>query len=358
MSPLTEKIGQMIVVGVEGATLTSDEKKFFKDCAIGGFILFARNLKEPAQILALCRALWEIKDELPPFIAIDQEGGRVHRLPQPFTHFPPAAALGGAGDADLAYRAGLAMAGELRAVGINLNFAPVLDVASNPRNPVIGDRAISDDPEEVFELGWEVARGLREGGVIPCVKHFPGHGGTDADSHLTLPFVDKEIEDLQATELLPFTKACGKRVEALMTAHVVYTALDRSYPATLSPKILGELLRRELRYDGVVFSDDLEMKAVSATYSAEEAATLAVAAGVDELLFCHDRNRAAAAVDALSRAAESDTEMLNRIEESYRRIRKLKKRAFALFSGASEDELGELIGVQSKKIAAEIQGSR
>jgi beta-N-acetylhexosaminidase len=348
MPSLREKVGQMIVVGVEGATVTPDEEKFFKEYRVGGFILFAHNVKEPAQILALCRSLWETKDELPPFIAIDHEGGRVHRLPPPFTHFPPAAALGRAGDPDLAYRAGLAMAGELRAVGINLNFAPVLDVASNPTNPVIGDRAISDDPEEVFELGWEVARGLREGGVIPCVKHFPGHGATDADSHVTLPFVDKELEDLQATELLPFSKACGKRVEAVMTAHVVYPALDRSYPATLSPKIIGELLRTELRYDGVVFSDDLEMKAVSGKYSAEEAAALAVAAGVDELLFCHDRSRAAAALDALARAAESDTDMLNRVEESYRRIRRLKKRALTGFSGAGEEELADLIGVQSK----------
>jgi beta-N-acetylhexosaminidase len=358
MPSLREKIGQMIIVGVEGPTMTSEEEKIFKDYPVGGFVLFARNLEEPAQILALCRSLWETKDELPPFIAVDHEGGRVHRLPPPFTHFPPAAALGRAGDVDLAYRTGLAMAGELRAVGINLNFAPVLDVASNPKNPVIGDRALSDDPDEVFELGWEVARGLREGGVIPCVKHFPGHGGTDADSHVTLPFVDKELEDLQATELLPFTKACAKRVEAVMTAHVVYPALDRSTPATLSPKIIGELLRTELRYDGVVFSDDLEMKAVSAKYSAEEAAALAVAAGIDEVLFCHDRNAAAAAHAALARAAESDTEMLNRIEESYRRIRKLKKRALTGFSGAAEDELAELIGVQSKKVAAEIQGSR
>jgi beta-N-acetylhexosaminidase len=358
MPPLREKIGQMIIVGVEGEALTPEEQSFFKDYPVGGFILFAHNLKEPAQILSLCRSLWQTKGELPPFIAIDQEGGRVHRLPPPFTHFPSAAALGRARDPDLAYRAGLAMAAELRAVGVNLNFAPVFDVGSNPKNPVIGDRALSADPNEVFELGWEVARGLREGGVIPCVKHFPGHGATDKDSHIELPFVDKEIDDLRAVELVPFALACGKRVETVMTAHVVYPALDRGYPATLSTKIIGELLRGELRYDGVVFSDDLEMKAVSARYSAEESAALAVAAGVDELLFCHDRNRAAAALDSLCRAAEGDTDLVNNVEESHRRIRKLKKRALTGFSGASEDELADLIGMQSKKIAAEIQGRR
>jgi beta-N-acetylhexosaminidase len=356
MASLREKIGQMIIVGIKGETITAEETNFFKEYAVGGFILFAHNLKEPAQILALCRSLWEIRDELPPFIAIDHEGGRVHRLPAPFTHFPPAAALGRTDDADLAYRAGLAMAGELKAIGVNLNFAPVFDVASNPKNPVIGDRALSSDPNKVFELGWEVARGLREGGVIPCIKHFPGHGGTDADSHVDLPIIEKELDDLQTVELPPFIRACAKRVEALMTAHVVYSALDRGYPATLSAKIIGELLRGELRYDGVVFSDDLEMKAVSEKHSAEEAATLAVTAGVDELLFCHDNDRAAAALDALCRG---DQELVNRIEESYRRIRKLKKRTFTGFSGVSEDELGDLIGRQGQKIAAEIlQGSR
>ncbi|HTM10684.1 MAG TPA: beta-N-acetylhexosaminidase [Verrucomicrobiae bacterium] len=359
MPSLREKIGQMIMIGIQGEELAPEEKSFFKDYPVGGFILFGHNLKAPAQILALCRSLWEIKDELPPFIAIDQEGGRVHRLPPPFTHFPPAAEVGRAGDSELAYRAGLAMAGELKSVGVNLNFAPVFDVATNPKNPVIGDRALSSEPNEVFELGWEIARGLREGGVIPCIKHFPGHGGTDADSHVELPVVDKEIEDLQATELVPFAQACGKRVEAVMTAHVMYPALDRVYPATLSPKIIGELLRGELRYDGVVFSDDLEMKAVSEKYSGEEAAALAVAAGVDELLFCHDSDRAAAALDDLCRRAAGDQDLVNRIEESYRRIRKLKKRTFTGFSGASEDELADLIGMQGKKIAAEIlQGRR
>ena len=358
MSTTREAIGQMIMIGVAGEELTAEEKSLLKDYPFGGFILFAHNVKEPQQILALCRSLWETKRELPPFIAIDEEGGRVHRLPQPFTHFPPAAALGRTGNADLAYRMGLAMASELKTVGINLDFAPVFDVASNPNNPVIGDRSLSGDPDEVIRLGWEIARGLREGGIIPCVKHFPGHGDTDADSHLEMPVVNKDIDDLEATELPPFIYACGKRVEAVMTAHVLYTALDRKYPATLSPRIVGELLRGGLRYDGVVFSDDLEMKAVASQYSAEESAQLAVAAGVDILLFCHDAAKAAAALDFLCRESERGSDLQSRIEESYRRIRKLKKRTLARFYGAREEELNEILNGANRRIVAEIQGSR
>jgi beta-N-acetylhexosaminidase len=353
-----EDIGQMVMIGIAGVELTAEEKSLLKEYPFGGFILFAHNVKEPQQILALCRSLWEMKRELPPFIAIDEEGGRVHRLPEPFTHFPPAAALGRAGNADLAYRMGLAMASELKAVGINLNFAPVFDVASNPNNPVIGDRSLSGDPDEVIRLGWEVARGLREGGIIPCVKHFPGHGDTDADSHHELPVVNKDIDDLEATELPPFIYACGKRVEAVMTAHVLYPALDRKYPATLSPRIVGDLLRGGLRYDGVVFSDDLEMKAVASQYSAEESAQLAVAAGVDSLLFCHDTSKAAAALDFLFRECEQGSDLRSRIEESCRRIRKLKKRTLARFYGAREEGLKEILGGANRRIVAEIQGSR
>jgi beta-N-acetylhexosaminidase len=358
MATTREDIGQMIMIGVAGEELTSEERNLLKDYPFGGFILFAHNVKEPQQILALCRSLWETKRELPPFIAIDEEGGRVHRLPPPFTHFPPAAALGRTGNADLAYRMGLAIAGELKAVGINLDFAPVFDVASNPNNPVIGDRALSGDPEEVVRLGWEVARGLREGGVIPCVKHFPGHGDTDADSHHELPVVNKDIDELEAMELPPFVYACGKRVEAVMTAHVLYPALDRKYPATLSPRIVGELLRGGLRYDGVVFSDDLEMKAVAAQYSAEESAQLAVAAGVDTLLFCHDASRAAAVLDFLYRESEQGSDLRSRTEESCRRIRKLKKRTLTRFFGAHEAELKEILDGANRRIVAEIQGSR
>jgi beta-N-acetylhexosaminidase len=357
MSGLRKKIGQLVMIGLAGDGVSAAERTLFKDYPFGGFILFSHNLNEPKQILSLCRALWETRGEIPPFIAIDQEGGRVHRMPPPFTHFPPAAALGRAGNADLAYRTGGAMARELSAVGISLNFAPVLDVNSNPSNPIIGDRALGADPNEVTRLGWEMVCGLRDGGVIPCVKHFPGHGDTAKDSHLELPVVKKNFEELKSVDLPPFIHACRNQVETLMTAHVLYPALDASHPATLSVWIVGELLRGKLGYDGVVFSDDLEMKAISENYSVEEAVRLGVLAGIDMLLFGHEIEKAVAAFDFLCREAERSPEMRERVEESWRRIQKLKSRMQTAFSGVPQDKLENLIEPH-EKIVAEIQDSR
>jgi len=345
------------MVGFTADGIGAEERKLFHDYPFGGFIFFSHNLKAPKQILSLCLSLGQTSGEIPPFIAIDQEGGRVHRLPPPFTHFPPAAALGRTGDADLARGAGIAMARELSAVGININFAPVLDVCSNPDNPNIGSRSLSSDPAEVTRLGGEVARGLRQGGVIPCVKHFPGHGDTAKDSHLALPVVKKSRDELRSVELPPFIHACRNGVETLMTAHVVYPALDEKLPATLSRAIVGGLLRGELGYDGVVFSDDLEMKAIGDNYSLEEAVRLAVFAGLDVLLFGHATERAAAAFDFLCREVESSEELRERVEESCGRIEALKRRRLKTFSGMSEQALADAIR-RSEKIAAEIQGRR
>ena len=309
MAALREKIGQMIMIGLEGEDLTQDEKRLLKDYPFGGFILFSHNLKEPKQILSLCRSLWKTARMTPPFIAIDQEGGRVHRLPAPFTHFPPAALLGRTGNPDLAYRFGLAAARELSAVGINLNFAPVLDVHSNPENPVIGDRSLGPNPEQVTMFGMAIIRGLRDGGIIPCGKHFPGHGDTAQDSHLELPVVEKDLAALKAVELFPFIHVCQNQVESLMTAHVLYPSLDSRYPATLSETIIGKLLREELGYQGVVFGDDLEMKAISTNYPLEEAVSRAVRAGVDVLMFCHDKTSAIHAFNFLHQKSEKDAKL-------------------------------------------------
>jgi beta-N-acetylhexosaminidase len=357
MTTLEEKIGQIMMVGLEGEALTQEEEGSLAEHPFGGFILFSHNLREPDQILALCRSLWE-KSKQPPFIAIDQEGGRVHRLPAPFTHFPPAAVLGRTRNRDLAYRVGLATARELSAAGLNLNFAPVLDVNSNPHNPVIRDRSLSSDPQEAAVMGLSIVQGLRDGDIIPCGKHFPGHGDTAHDSHLELPKVAKEKSSLETVELPPFIQASQKRIESMMTAHVLYPALDSQYPATLSRSIIGDLLRQELGYKGVVFSDDLEMKAISRNYSDEEASLLAVRAGVDVLLFCHDRERATKASVSLCREAEKDRQIKARIEESYERITRLKERYLRSFTGNPESLRKSIESPDHKKLVAEIQGNR
>jgi beta-N-acetylhexosaminidase len=341
METLREKVAQMFLVGCEGEALTREERLTFEQYSFGGFIIFGHNCREPRQILSLCRSLWQCASEEPPFIAIDQEGGRVHRLPPPFTRFPAAAAIGARNDPNLAYRLGHAVAVELAATGINLNFAPVLDVNSNRHNPIIGDRSFGSDPNRVIAISSAWTRGLNEGGIIPCGKHFPGHGDTDKDSHFDLPVVEKPVEALMATDLLPFVHACRNGVESLMTGHVRFTALDADRPATLSERIVTGLLRHQLGYDGVVFSDDMEMKAISDNYSLEDAAVLALRASVDSLLYCHDLHRALAAFEFVCSEAERDPSVRAQVENSYRRIAELKHRRLKGFTGVSDDELTE-----------------
>jgi beta-N-acetylhexosaminidase len=339
METLREKIGQMFLVGCQSDRLSAAEELIFAEYRFGGFILFKRNCFEPAQIASLCRTLWDAGDGSPPFIAIDQEGGRVHRLPQPFNHFPAAARIGQKNDAALARRLGRATADELKLLGVNLNFAPVLDVDANPANPVIGDRAFSAEPQRVIAMSSAWMQGLRDGGVIPCGKHFPGHGATDKDSHLDLPTVNKSLEALRAIELPPFAHACKDGIESLMTAHVLYPALDAKFPATLSEPIVTGLLRHQLGYDGVVFSDDMEMKAIGAHFSVADATMRALQAGVDIMLFCHDSEKALTAFELLVNEAECDPALRAHVEESHRRIGELKRRYLKNFTGVAESEI-------------------
>src|SRR5262249_47601889 len=214
--------------------------------------------------------------EHPPLIGVDQEGGRVMRLPAPALALPPMRELGSAGDLSLVRRAARAVAAELRAIGFTMNFAPVLDVDSNPANPIIGDRAFGHDPRSVMRAGVAFLQGLQDKGVLACGKHFPGHGDTDVDSHLDLPVVRHDRKRLDASELPPFRAASGAGVAALMTAHLVCEALDPGIPATFSRAICGSLLRAEIGFEGLLVSDDLEMNAIAARWPVEEAAVESV----------------------------------------------------------------------------------
>jgi beta-N-acetylhexosaminidase len=358
MTTLQEKVGQMFIVGVRGEALAGEEKSLFERYPFGGFILFHHNCSEPAQIVCFTRTLWQAATGHPPFIAIDQEGGRVHRLPKPFMHLPAAARLGRTCDFNLAYRAARATAEELALAGINLDFAPVLDVNSNPQNPVIGDRAFAADPQKVTALGERWVRGLRDGGIVPCGKHFPGHGNTDKDSHFALPVVDRPLAELEKVELPPFVGACRSQIESLMTAHVLYRALDPKLPATLSRKIVTGLLREKLAYDGVIFSDDMEMRAISDNYRQEQAVALCVRAGIDVLLFGHDLSRAIHAFEFLYSECEKNATVRARVEQSYHRIARLKAGFLKRFTGERAERLAKrLAGLNHQRIVDAIQGS-
>jgi beta-N-acetylhexosaminidase len=345
-----EKIGQLFMVGFEGTAVTPELASFIREYKPGGVILFSRNLESVEQIVELTNELQRCSPHSPLLISIDQEGGRVSRLPKPFTIFPPCEALGLCNSSELAYAAAATIAKELRAVGINMNTAPVLDVNSNPANPVIGDRAFGTTPERVCELGLATAGGLQDNRVVACGKHFPGHGDTAADSHKELPVVTAPREQLEQVEFPPFRRATAQGVATLMTAHVLYRTLDDQRPATLSPAIITRLLREEMRYDGVVLTDDLEMRAIIDHYGIEEATLRAVLAGCDMPLICKDRNREIAAITALDKAVADGTVSSERLELSLARVARLKQRFLLPYKPAVVSDAKLIVGSRSHQI--------
>src|SRR5215510_11932728 len=321
-----EQIGQLFMVGFLGTSVTPDLAAFIKKYKPGGVILFSRNLESVGQMVDLTNDLQACSPHSPLLISIDQEGGRVSRLPKGFTIFPPCDLLGRCNSSELAYAAAATIAIQLRAVWVNMNMAPVLDVNSNPDNPVIGDRAFGTNPDVVCKLGLATAAGLQENKVVACGKHFPGHGDTSVDSHKELPVVEASRERLEAIEFPPFRRAIAQSVASLMTAHVLYRALDPELPATLSSAIITKFLRQELQYDGVVLTDDLEMRAIIDHYGIEDAAVRAVLAGCDVLLICKDRDREIAAFKAVEKAIEAGTISPERVDLSVGRIARMKDR--------------------------------
>jgi len=295
--------GDFLVVGLEGTALDGAAHELLDEVRPLGVILFARNMPDRHSLEGLVAELRERKAA--GIVAIDHEGGRVDRLPAGFTRFPPALTIARKGDPGLVREVARAQARELRAVGFNVNFAPVLDIHTNPANPIIGDRAFGSTPEEVIHHALPYLQGMTEEGMLGCGKHFPGHGDTRSDSHLELPRVSLDAARLRAVEMLPFAKAINAGVPMLMSAHVLYEALDRERPASLSPTILVGILREELGFGGVIVSDDLEMKAIADRYDLGEAAVLAVEAGSDVVLVCKSPERIRDAHAALSAALAS-----------------------------------------------------
>jgi beta-N-acetylhexosaminidase len=331
MSPaaLRRQIGQLLIAGFNGTALPIELRSIAREFSLGGVILFARNIVEPEQVAELTYEAARLVADLPSWVSVDQEGGRVARLKAPFTEWPPMATLGRSGDLALAERFARALASELKAVGINLDYAPVLDIHTNPKNPVIGDRALAEEAELVAELGGAIIRALQSEGLAACGKHFPGHGDTSVDSHLELPLVEHPPDRLRRVEFVPFKAAIDAGVATMMTAHVLVPSLDEEVPATLSKAIVG-LLRNELGFEGVILSDDLEMKAVAGRYAVPEAAVRAVAAGCDGVLICSgDHDTQAAALEALVHAVEDERIPMARIDNALRRQQRAKERFLA-----------------------------
>jgi beta-N-acetylhexosaminidase len=332
MSPsgLRRQIGQLLIAGFNGHQIPAELRSLAKEFGLGGVILFARNVAAPEQVAELAFEASRLVPDLPLWVSIDQEGGRVARLKSPFTEWPPMATLGRSGNVRLAERFASALASELKAVGITLDYAPVLDIHTNPKNPVIGDRALADKAEDVARLGAAIIRTLQSEGIASCGKHFPGHGDTSTDSHVELPLVEHPPDRLRRVEFMPFRAAVEAGVATIMTAHVLVPAFDERRPASLSRRIVHDLLREELQYAGVILSDDLEMKAVAAQYEVPAAAVLAIEAGCDGALICSgDHDVQAAALEALVHAVEDERVPMSRIDDALLRQRRAKERFLA-----------------------------
>ena len=332
--PLEQKIGQVMIIGFDGFTVNDELRRMISEYHIGGVILFARNIQAPQQVAALSNELQKIaiKSGSPGlFIAIDQEGGRVARLTEDkgFTEFPSAMALTATNDPKNAYRVAVAMALEMRAVGINVDFAPDLDVNNNPANPVIGIRSFGSEPTTVAEYGLAFAKGLQEHGVLAFGKHFPGHGDTSIDSHIDLPLVSHKRERLNRIELIPFKLAIAADIAGIMSAHVTFPAIDPApgLAATLSRPVLTGLLRDELGFGGLIVTDSLEMGALAANgYPPQVGAPLALEAGADLLLFNRDHAMHREAFTKLVQAVKDGKISEEQLNDSVERILQMKKR--------------------------------
>ncbi|MGB7159041.1 MAG: beta-N-acetylhexosaminidase [Tepidisphaeraceae bacterium] len=319
---LERAAAKMVCAGFHGTTVPPELDDLIAR-GIGGIVFFSRNVESPQQFADLAADLKDRAKGRALLTSIDQEGGRVMRLREPFTIIPPMRAVGAAGDAELAREIGRVLGRELRAVNIDMNLAPVLDVDTNPDNPVIGARSFGRDADLVSRMGCALLQGLQAEGVAACGKHFPGHGDTSQDSHHDLPRLDHPMERLLTVELRPFKEALRCGIAAIMSAHVIFAPIDNQYPATLSPLVLDGLLRKRLMYDGVIISDAMDMKAIADHFGFDDAIVRGARAGIDLFMLCHSHEQQYRAIEVLVKAIESGDLAKGRLEQAGERLDRL-----------------------------------
>ncbi len=323
---LEEQIGQLLMVGFWGSTPSQEIIDLIQRHHVGNILLFSRNIREARQIFELTQSLQAIAQEAgqryPLLIAIDQENGLVQRLGEAVTLFPGNMALGAIGSEKVAYEVALVTGRELKALGINMNLAPVVDVNNNPANPVIGVRSFGEDAQQVARLAAAMVKGYHATGILDCLKHFPGHGDTAVDSHLALPTIPYALERLEALELVPFRSGIEAGAESVMIAHVSFPALTRQdmLPATLSSAIVQGLLREKLGFNGVILSDCLEMKAISETFGTERAAVMAIQAGIDLVLVSHHYTQQLGSIEAIQAAVQAHELSPQAVQQAAERV--------------------------------------
>jgi len=304
-----EKIGQLVLVGMDGTASSDATRELIETYHVGGFIFYKNNIDNTKQALQLFNDLKAANqtNPVPLWMSVDEEGGRVTRMPKEFVKVPTAKAIGSQDSEELSKGIGAMLGRELSGFGLNMDFAPVLDVNSNPKNPVIGDRSFGNQADMVSRLGIATMEGIREEGVVPIVKHFPGHGDTSVDSHIGLPVVNHDLGRLRKLELVPFKKAVENKAEVVMIAHLLMPKLDPDHPASFSKKVITDLLRNELGFQGVVISDDMTMGAIEKNYEIGKASVEAILAGGNIVLVGHDYEKEKTAIRALKKAVADGT---------------------------------------------------
>jgi beta-N-acetylhexosaminidase len=352
--------GPLITMGIQGKTLSDDEKKFIINNQIGGVVLFSRNFDNVKQFHELCHDIHSLRlkmpDKTPLFLSIDMEGGRVQRLKEPFTVWPPLRNIGEIDNPTLSFLFSQKMGQELRAFGINLNFAPCADIFSNPKNTVIGDRSLGGDPEHVAKHVSAIVRGYIKSDVLACVKHFPGHGNTLIDSHEDLPKEDAELKRLEDFEMLPFKRAFKARVEMCMTSHILYTQVDPKYPASLSEIFVQKLLKEHCRFRGLVVTDDLDMGALRKYFSIDEIAVQALKAGSDVLLYCNEPLSPVRAIEAIIDATAQGTLDKAELQNRIKKVQQFKKENILNPDPISFEEAQKVLAnPETKELAAAIK---
>lgn len=325
---LEEKVGQLIISGFEGTEISPNTIKLINEKKIGGFILFSRNIEDEEQTLKLLNnlKLENSNNSIPLFLSIDEEGGKVSRLPKSYKKIPEAIKFGEKGNNDVSYELGQVLGNRVKILGFNVNFAPVLDIYSNHKNTVIGSRAYGTTVEGVVNNGLEVMKGIRSTNIIPVIKHFPGHGDTSLDSHIELPKVNKTLDELESLELIPFDKAIEDDIEMVMVAHILYPEIDAYYPASMSSNIIQGILRDKMGYEGVVVSDDMTMGAIVENYNLEDGVLQFIKSGGDLALICHGQDNPILAIDKIINSVNEGEISEEEIDKKVYRVIKLKER--------------------------------
>ncbi|MEH7388575.1 beta-N-acetylhexosaminidase [Bacillus sp. JJ1521] len=323
---LEDKIGQMILAGVSGTSMDANANKLISQFHVGGIIFYKYNFETPTQVIQLVNQLKAgNSSSLPLLLGVDQEGGRVTRLPGGLVNFPPNKQIGQVNNPDFSFKVGTLLGQELKEFGLNLDFAPVLDINSNPNNPVIGDRSFGNNAEIVSKLGVQTMKGIQSQKVITTIKHFPGHGDTSVDSHLDLPIVNKSLKELKELELIPFERAINQGAEVVMVAHILLPQLDKTNPGTMSKAVMTDLLRKQLGFTGVIITDDMTMGAITEHFDIGKASVESVKAGSDIILVGHDYNNVVKIISSLKTAVQNGEISEQRLNESIERIIQLKR---------------------------------